>query len=519
MSIGRSTALVSGLTFAGYLAGLAVQVVFALSFGAGPETDAWFAAVAVPNFLAAVLFASLAKAALPVFVRRREESDRAARRTATATVVTTWTGILLVTGIVSLNAPAVARFLYPSFDETRLSLSADLLGSAIWAVPAVAAAIVMGAELQSRRRFGQPAVAAVLQPVGILVCVALFGKVLGVRSMAVGLLAGSVAQMLVLVVPFLLTTAVADGSPFGDPGVREILRRVGPLMIAAALIAVYPLLEKSFGSRLPPGELSWIGYGRRPVMLLLFLVAAPVSITSFTAFAESAARGDHRELRDRAWRSAAALYLLVVPAAAFFLVHGESVIRALYERGAFTGADTAAAANVLLLLLPLAVCASAGKVLVHVFLARGRPLVPLLSAAAGAIVYVALAPALTKAYGHLGLAGLQSAAVGVSVGIAIAVLLVSYGRPKGTGVFRSALEITVAGAATAGVLWLTRGIVPGRNQSLAATLAVLLVTAGAAGGLYLGLLAIVRNATLAELIRSVAGRRSTSSSESAGDRS
>jgi putative peptidoglycan lipid II flippase len=278
-------------------------------------------------------------------------------------------------------------------------------------------------------------------------------------------------------------------------------------MVAAGLIAVYPLLEKWFGSRLPAGELSWIGYGRRPVMLLLFLVAAPVSITSFTAFAESAARGDHRELRDRAWRTAAGLFLLVAPAAVFFLVHGESVIRVLYERGAFTAADTAAAANVLLLLLPLAVFASAGKVLVHVFLARGRTLVPVLAAAAGLIVYVGFAPALAAEYGHLGLAGLQSGAVGVSVGLAIAVLLLSYGRPKGTGVFRSAFEITLAAAATAGVLWLTRGIVPGRNQPLAATLAVLLVTAAAGGGLYLGLLAIVRNVTLAEVIRSVAGRR------------
>ena len=46
MTLARSTALVSGLTFGGYLVGIAVQVVFALSFGAGPSTDAWFAAVA-----------------------------------------------------------------------------------------------------------------------------------------------------------------------------------------------------------------------------------------------------------------------------------------------------------------------------------------------------------------------------------------------------------------------------------------------------------------------------------------
>jgi len=507
MSIGRSTALVSGLTFAGYLVGLAVQVVFALSFGAGPETDAWFAAVAVPNFLAAVLFASLAKAVLPVFVRRLETDPDAAWKTIAATLNLTLLALAVMSALLAANVTAVARFLFPSFDAPRIELSAHLLGISVWALPAVGTSVVLAAACQGRRRFGLPALAATAQPIGILVALLLFRETWGIRSMAAGLVAGSWAQLLLLLLPVNRRAPLRGTLRFADPGLRAILARTGPLMIAAALIAVYPLLEKWFGSRLPAGELSWISYGRRPMMLLIFLVAAPVSITSFTAFAESAARGDIAELRDRAWRTATALFLVLAPATAFLLVHGESVIRVLYERGAFQPRDTAAATGVLLLLLPLALFASAGKVLVHVFLARGRTRVPLLAAAAGVVVYVGFAPTLTERHGHLGLAALQSAAVGVSVVLAVAMLLKGYGRPAGTGVFRSAAEIAAAGAATAGILWLTRGIVPDRNQPLLSTVAVLLVTAGAAGGLYLGLLAVVRNSTLADVLRSLFGTR------------
>jgi putative peptidoglycan lipid II flippase len=512
MSIARSTALVTGITFSGYAFGLVVQIVFAGAFGADADTDAWFAAVAVPNFLAAALFASLAKAVLPVFVSSRATDPDAAFRTVAATANLTLLTLLLVATGVAAGADGIARLLFPSFDAGRVMRAAELLRIAIWAVPAVGTALVLASVLQGLRRFGLAAFSMALQPVGVLAGLLLLRESMGVASMAVGLVAGAWLQLLTLLPPYLRSARHRPTLGIGDSGLRTILSRTAPLVVAAALLVVYPLLEKSFGSRLPPGEISWIGYGRRPLSLLIFLLAGPVSITSFTVFAELAAKGDLERLRSMAWRTATSLVLVLVPAVAFLAVHAESVLGVLYERSAFGPEDTGAAASALMLLLPLAILASAGKVLVHVFLARGRTLVPLLAALAGVAAYVAAAPAATERYGFRGLAGLQTIAVGISIAIATAVLLKSLGRPKGEGLLLSMLQILVAGAATAAALLATRAMIPGRHEPALIRAAVLLVTALAAGGVYLGVLAVFRNRTLAALIRGL-----TSASPSSRD--
>jgi putative peptidoglycan lipid II flippase len=501
MSIARSTALVAGITFSGYAFGLVVQIVFAGTFGADAETDAWFAAVAVPNFLAAALFASLSKAVLPVFVSTHATDPERAFRTAAGTANLTLVVLLAVAAVVAAFASDIARAIFPSFDAVRVGRAAELLRIAIWSVPAVGTALVLASVLQGLRRFGIAAFSMALQPVGVLAGLLLFGGTMGVRSMAVGLVAGAWLQLLTLLPPYFRVASHRATLGLGDPGLKTIMARTATLVIAAALLVVYPLLEKSVGSRLPPSELSWIGYGRRPLSLLIFLLAGPVSITSFTVFAEIAAEGDLERLSRTAWRAALSLVLVLVPAVAFLGIHAEPVLGVLYERSAFGPEDTEAAAAALLVLLPLAILASAGKVLVHVFLARGRTLLPLLAALAGVAAYFAAAPAAIESHGYRGLAALQTIAVGVSVTIALIALLVTLGPPKGEGLLRSTLEIVVAGAVAAAALWFTREMVPTRHEPALVRLAVLLVTALAAAGLYLGVLAILRNRTLASLIR------------------
>ena len=68
MSLGRSTARITLLNFCGYLVSLGVHIIFAGLFGARLSADAWFSAVAVPNFLTFALFASLSKDASRILV-------------------------------------------------------------------------------------------------------------------------------------------------------------------------------------------------------------------------------------------------------------------------------------------------------------------------------------------------------------------------------------------------------------------------------------------------------------------
>ncbi|HEY6608363.1 MAG TPA: lipid II flippase MurJ, partial [Candidatus Limnocylindria bacterium] len=82
----RGAAILSVLIFASYLAGLARDRIFARTFGAGAELDAYNAAFVLPELLLDVLVeAGLAAPFIPIFLRLRSsetdpaEADRFAR--------------------------------------------------------------------------------------------------------------------------------------------------------------------------------------------------------------------------------------------------------------------------------------------------------------------------------------------------------------------------------------------------------------------------------------------------------
>jgi len=75
----RGALLLSALTFLGYLMGLLRDRTFARTFGAGPELDAYNAALVLPELMVDVLvIAGLTAAFVPVFTTIRQQDSDAA---------------------------------------------------------------------------------------------------------------------------------------------------------------------------------------------------------------------------------------------------------------------------------------------------------------------------------------------------------------------------------------------------------------------------------------------------------
>ena len=76
----RGAVLLSVLTFGGYLMGLLRDRTFARTFGAGPELDAYNAALVLPELALDVLVvAGLTAAFVPVYASARDRDSDAGR--------------------------------------------------------------------------------------------------------------------------------------------------------------------------------------------------------------------------------------------------------------------------------------------------------------------------------------------------------------------------------------------------------------------------------------------------------
>ncbi|MBF8290454.1 MAG: murJ 2, partial [Chloroflexi bacterium] len=108
--------LLATLTFASYAMGLVRDRVFARTFGAGPELDAYNAAFVLPELLLDVLVASgLTAPFIPVYARllrdNREAADDFGRTVLTVAVAV----MVVVSAVLFVIAPATTARIAPGF--------------------------------------------------------------------------------------------------------------------------------------------------------------------------------------------------------------------------------------------------------------------------------------------------------------------------------------------------------------------------------------------------------------------
>src|ERR1051325_4326344 len=119
--------VLSALTFAGYAMGLVRDRIFARTFGAGPELDAYNAAFVLPELALDVLVAGgLVAPFVPVFTGLRAETAETARAFGRA-VLTLAVGVMAFTSaILFVLAPQTVALIAPGFHGAQRDLYVDL---------------------------------------------------------------------------------------------------------------------------------------------------------------------------------------------------------------------------------------------------------------------------------------------------------------------------------------------------------------------------------------------------------
>jgi len=419
--LARRAGVVSAAVLASRILGLVREHVFAVSFGAGKELDAFITAFRIPNLLRD-LFAegALSAAFVTTFTQELERSGDAAAWRLASLVVNTLTvvvGALCLLGI--WFAPAITRAIAPGFAGIpgKLELTIHLTRIMFPFLLLVALAAVAMGILNTRHRFGVPAAASAFFNLGSvaggLACVrwlapGYLGGVLdamrgappapdpeltarAITGMAFGILIGGLLQLLVQLpslrrVGYRYRAVIAPG----DPALRQVLRLMAPATIGAAAVQVNVFVNSNFASYLGNGPVSWLNVAFRFMQLPIGLFGVAVGTVTLPVVSRHAARGDADAMRSALRHALELVALLCIPAAAGLAWFGVPVIGLLYEHGRFTDADTAAAAHALAG-YALGLAGYAGiKVLAPAFYALDEARTPMLVSVLSIVVNYAL---------------------------------------------------------------------------------------------------------------------------------
>jgi len=324
--------------------------------------------------------------------------------------------------------------------------------------------------LNALDHFGIPAIASAFFNIGSILGGLLLGYVLGSRlglspiaAMAYGTLLGGLLQFGVQW-PSLLGAGFSYRPmlSFGDPGVRQILRLMGPAVIGTAAVQINVFVNTNFASAIidpatgtvANGPVSWLSYAFRFMQFPIGVFGVAIATASLPTLSKNMARNDHNEFRRTLTHALVLVFLLCVPSAAGLAVLGRPIVALIFEHGRFTAFDTVQTGNALAAYSIGLAGYAAVKVLSPAFYALGDARTPMLISLFSIAVNYVMNSLLVTRFGHVGLAVSTSTVALVNFILLMLFMRRKLGSLEGRQLAGSLLRICGATVPMAAVAWL-----------------------------------------------------------------
>ena len=451
----RSASVISAATMTSRLLGLIRDQVLAYLFGAGNAMDAFYVGFRIPNLMRD-LFAegAMSAAFVPTFTKRltaegRTQAWQLGNQLINALLIVT--GLLVTIGII-FAAPLVMLFA-GHFNEVpgKLELATTLTRIMLPFLSLVAIAAAFMGMLNSLQRFFTPALSPAMFNLAMIASgfalVPLMPSVglPPIAGMAIGALIGGVGQV-VLQWPALHHAGYRYRPILNlrDPGLREILRLMGPGILGLAAVQINLLVNTILATGEGTGAVSWLSYAFRLMYLPIGLFGVSIATAALPTLSRQAARENPEEMRQTISNGLRLMFMLNVPATLGLVTLASPIVALIFERGSFTPADTAATAAALMCYAPGLLGYSTVKIAVPSFFALRDSRTPALISVGSVVLNVALNLLLIRLMGYRGLALGTAVAALVNAAALLYLLQRRLGGLEGPRIAMAFVKISVA---------------------------------------------------------------------------
>lgn len=435
--------------------GFALQMVLAAKFGARMEMDAYLAASTVPTLITTVLLGSLNVTFIPVFVEYKIKKNEAESwRIASSFIDLAFfvLAAMALTGI--LGANWLVRLTVPGFgiEGEAFTLTANLLRVLFPSIVFSGLAGLLSSVYYSQRKFTLPSLAPALNGLVILLVTLGLASRLGVVSVAVGTLVGSVAQF-GLLLPIMLTGKRYHFQlDYRHPGVVKIAKLMLPLVLGAVFYKANAVVDRFIASGLPEGSISYLGYAFKVANILVTLAVQGFAVSLLPLMSEYAAANDSEGLRKTASMGVRLVIFVVTPLVVGVAMLRVAMIRLLFERGAFDHRATVGTAWALLCYLGWVYAGGIGAILTSTFYSLQETYTVIKVGVTGMLLEIVLAIVLSRFVGYAGLSLALSVVAVINGVVFMAILRKRLKGIDGKHILSSQVKVLFSSIIMAGVL-------------------------------------------------------------------
>jgi len=338
----RAALIVGCLGIVAKLAGIIKELIVARSFGRGDDVDAFLIAFLLPSFVLNIGMSALGYALVPVFIETRQNLGvEQAYRLLGNFMLLGIAALVTVGALLGLLAPLYLPFLGHSFSAAKLELTRELLYLLLPWIVFSGIANLASAVLNANEKFALPALMPLLTPLVTICLILVASHRCGVFTLATGATIGSLLEAALF-----LRLLRKQGMRFSirwpgfDARIRGVFAQYAPMLAGGILMGSTAVIDQAMAAMLPTGNVAALGYANRIIGGILNIGALALSTATLPYFSRMVAANDWAGCRHTLKRYSLLVVAVTVPFTLLIIIFSRPIVSCLYQRGAFTVADT-----------------------------------------------------------------------------------------------------------------------------------------------------------------------------------
>lgn len=431
-------------------------------FGAGAESDAYFAAFTIPQqlsdfFIGGILFAAI----IPVFQRRRQEIPEAEASNEMSALLN---AALVIMSMIALGyylaAPWIVRTVFSGFKGETLTMAIHFSRMLSPTILLFGLSLIYTSLFHSFREFVVPSLAALLFPASSIAAIWLLPSAWGIERLIYGNLAGILLGLLLLILAIGEKIRWRWNWNLRNPLIAAILLISWPVLLENLTLKVIPLIYGKIASELPmEGAVTLIQLTMFVVSSTAIFISGPISTAIFPYLGQQKAE-NNPEMFPSYIRAVNLILLLATPLTVILMTQAHELVRLAFGYGKFSEGDCVITARLImitsLVILPNCFQSVSGRMF---FILQETKLVSFSSIALIALTWP-LYFLFARWYGIYGLLGASAVITCIGGSVNFVILRHKLRTHSFASFFYSTAKLILAGAVMAAVMLIIKYALP-----------------------------------------------------------
>ena len=449
--MGQTTLILMILTVISKIFGFVRESVMAAVIGAGDIKSIYVTATTIPDLMTYTVIVGIVAAYIPIYTKISSEKGELSADDFTSKLINT----LMVYGavtflIIIIFAGPISKLFSPKLSGETLRLAKDFTRIMAVSIFTFLYSSVIRGYLNAKGNFIDPVIPGIIINIFVIGSTILTGIFKNAYILIIGTLIGYIVQFIRF--PFVshnLGYRHKWTIDFKDPYIKHMFTIMIPIIISSAANKISILIDKSMASAyLGIDSVAKIFYTENMLDFIVEVFAINIATITLPQIAKLANAKKFDQMKEKTSSSMILTMAVIIPATLGMMALATPIIRLIYERNAFSPADTNIVASLLVSYGPYIIFISILKIISNAFYAMEDSRSPLLIILFQQVINVILNIVLVKRYNIDGIAYATALSTAIGAILIIYMYIKRFKKPKNINNLVSIIKITTISIAS-----------------------------------------------------------------------